>query len=258
MGQRKDILDLAIKISQKSGAFLKKKYMSKKQATLKNQSDEWSTPADLESEELIRRYLEKNDPKSGVLGEEYGWTRPDASNWWCIDPLDGTSNFIRGIPYFSVSIAYMEKGIPTVGIVYNPLDQSYYYAEKGKSAYLKQGRNKKKLIPKNRSPLVLHSLNLSKKGSVPQWGQKLVATAKLRNFGSMALQLSYVAQGTVDYCISDRAHIWDIAAGGLILQEARGKILNFNKKSLFPIQKNNFLDESNQVVPFVAVSSSRL
>lgn len=258
MGARKEILDLAIEVSIRAGAYLKKRFYSKKKASRKKQSDEWSTPSDLESEELIRKFLSKRDSDSGVLGEEYGWTQPDASNWWCIDPLDGTSNFIRGIPYFSVSIAYMEKGMPTVGVVYDPIQQVFYCAQKGKKAYWMQGQTKKPLSPKNSSPLILHSLNMSSKGSVPGWGKKLLQTAKLRNFGSMALQLSSVAQGTIDYCVSDRAHLWDIAAGGLILRESGGKLLDFKQKELFPIQKTNFLDKSAAVVPFVAISRSRL
>ncbi len=258
MGTKKAILDLALEVSTQAGAYLKKRFYTKKEASQKENTDEWSTPADLESEERIRKFLEKQDPQSGVLGEEYGWTRPDAPNWWCLDPLDGTSNFIRGIPYFSVSIAYLEKGMPTVGVVYDPIQQIFYCAQKGERAYSMQGKSKKYLSPTNRSPLVLYALNISRKGKVPPWGAKRVQTAKLRNFGSMALQLCAVAQGNIDYCISDRAHLWDIAAGGLILKETGGGLFDFKQKSLLPIEKELFLDEPGKVVPFVAISQPRL
>lgn len=253
MAGRKEILKLAVAISKKAGHFLRRRFYDKKKWSRKQGTNEWLTPSDIESEELIRNFLSKHDPKSGILGEEWGWSQPDAANWWCIDPLDGTSNFIKGVPYFSVSIAYMEKGIPTVGVVYDPVSRDIFTAEKGKKAFFNQvplnlKRDKK---PLSESPFFL-SYNMSLKGKVPSWVSGRFKTAKLRNFGSMALQLSYAGRGLIDCCVSDQAHIWDIAAGGLVLSEAGGRLYNFSKKPFFPVHKKTFIKNPASVTPFVA------
>jgi len=260
MKSRSEILKIALAVSLKAGAYLRKSFYTNKKFFRKKGTNEWQTPADLESEERILKYLEKKDPTSGILSEESGWIRPKAKNWWCVDPLDGTSNFIRGIPYFSVSIAYFESGVPTVGVVYDPMRKQVYTAQKGKGAFF---QNKRINIKKNGKKadidfFTLFAMNMSSRSKIPSWLKKSIQGAKLRNFGSLALQLCYVAQRNLDFCFSDSAHIWDIAAGEVILAESGGKLLHFSKKGILPIKKSSFLLTPSRVVPFVAINKSHI
>lgn len=254
MESRHEILKFALELSGKAGNFLRHRFYAKKIYSKRKGPDELGTPADRESEELIRGLIEKRDPRSGICGEEYGLTRPQAANWWCIDPLDGTTNFIRGIPFFSVSIAYFEKGVPTVGVVYEPVQRLLYYAEKGKGAFYQRQpmkRDRDVALSRGHSPFILYSLNLGRGGRAPAWFKKWGERAKLRNLGSMALQLCYVAHGALDFCVSDRAHLWDIAAGAVILQESGGKLVGFDKKPVFPL-KRSCQEIAKGRLPFVA------
>lgn len=261
MESRREILKLALEMSEKAGNFLRRHFYSKKIFSRKKGGEGLLTPSDRESEEIIRGILEKKDPRSGICGEEYGLTRPKAQNWWCLDPLDGTTNFVRGIPFFSVSIAYCEKGIPVVGVVYEPIQKLLYYAIRGGGAFYQRHPLKSQRSPLYSSggamPITLFSMNLGYGTKLPGWFKKWGEHSKLRNLGSMALQLCYVADSVLDFCVSDRAHLWDIAAGALILEESGGRLVGFDKKPLFPLREP-WPKIAARRFPFVAVGHSHI
>lgn len=254
MESRREILKLALDVGEKAGRFLRRHFRAKR-IVARKKGEDLLTPADRESEELIRAELEKKDPSSGICGEEYGISRPKAANWWCLDPLDGTTNFIRGIPFFSVSIAYFENGAPVVGVVVEPVHEIVYTAIKGRGAFV-QGRpiagDRQIQFKKGESPVLLYTLNVGYRVKPPAWIGRRLSHAKLRNLGSMALQLCYVAHGTLDYCVSDRAHLWDIAAGALVLQESGGKLVDFDRKPIFPLH-HPWSHVSKKRLPFIAM-----
>ncbi len=167
---------------------------------------------------------------SPVLGEEMTEAQHHAA-WaagenglWCIDPIDGTSNFVAGIPYFAISVAYLEHGRRKLGVVYDPVAGECFFAERGKGAFL------------DGVPLPIRTpaseLRRALAGIEPKRLPKhliarLVAEppyASLRNFGASALDWCYLAAGRFDIYVHGNQKLWDYAAGALILEEAGGKL----------------------------------
>ena len=165
-----------------------------------------------------------------VLGEEMPEAQQHAA-WdagenglWCIDPIDGTSNFVAGIPYFAISVAYLENGRRKIGVVYDPVAGECFYAERGKGAFLDD-------VPLPiRTPV--SELRRAMAGIEPKRLPKsliarLVAQppyASLRNLGASALDWCYVAAGRFDIYVHGNQKLWDYAAGALILEEAGGML----------------------------------
>lgn len=168
--------------------------------------------------------------QSPVLGEEMteaeqraAWAQGD-DGLWCIDPIDGTSNFVAGIPYFAVSIAWMKNGRRELGVVYDPVANECFYAARGGGAFL------------DGEPLPIRTpvsdLRRAMAGIEPKRLPKsliarLVAEppyASLRNFGASALDWCYTAAGRFDIYVHGKQKLWDYAAGALILEEAGGRL----------------------------------
>jgi myo-inositol-1(or 4)-monophosphatase len=168
--------------------------------------------------------------KCPVLGEEMTEKQQRAA-WdageqglWCIDPIDGTSNFVAGIPYFCISVAYLENHQRKLGVVYDPVADECFYAERDKGAFL-DGEPLPIRTPVNelrRAMAGIEPKRLSKKLIA-----RLVADppyASLRNFGASALDWCYTAAGRFDIYVHGNQKLWDYAAGALILEEAGGKL----------------------------------
>ena len=165
-----------------------------------------------------------------VLGEEMtveeqrqAW-QAGADGLWCIDPIDGTSNFVAGVPYFVVSVAYLERGRRRLGVVYDPVAREAFYAEKGRGAWLNDER-----LPL-RTPV--QTLRRALAGvELKRIDRKLAAHiatyppyASQRNFGASALDWCYVAAGRLDVYLHGAQKLWDYAAGALVLEEAGGRM----------------------------------
>ncbi|MGH8743097.1 MAG: inositol monophosphatase family protein [Burkholderiales bacterium] len=185
------------------------------------------TDADIAAQEALALRLHAIHP-SPVLAEEMSheqhaeqWLAGD-SGLWCVDPIDGTSNFVNGLPYFAVSVALMRKGRSVLGVIYDPVADEMFYAEKDRGAFL----NGEKL-PINESSKELQqcmasvdfkrigtSLRLALAGSPPYLSQ--------RNYGASTLEWCYVAAGRFDVYLHGGQKLWDYAAGSLILEEAGG------------------------------------
>ena len=188
--------------------------------------------ADLYSEKKLMEILHEARPEYGFLSEECG-ERPAAKGCdYCfvMDPIDGTNNFIHAIPIFGISVALMKGKSVLAGVIFNPITNELYYAEKGKGAFLMTPTGNVRLRVSGRRKLKHcllatngYSSERTHKGLDPL--SKEVATA--RYFGSAALSLAMVAAGQVDVQVEFRFHKWDIAAGYLLVQEAGGKITDF-------------------------------
>ncbi|MDP3482067.1 MAG: inositol monophosphatase family protein [Sulfuricella sp.] len=165
-----------------------------------------------------------------VLGEEMlpeqqeALWRAGEDGLWCIDPIDGTSNFFNGLPYFAVSVALMRGGQSVLGVVYDPVADEMFWAERGKGAFL----NGEPMPIKEQVPDFHHAMAaIDFKRLKPNLARQLVASppfASQRNFGASTLDWCYVAAGRLNLYLHGGQKLWDYAAGSLILAEAGGSM----------------------------------
>ena len=199
--------------------------------------------ADKRTEKILISELQKAHPEYGIITEESGIINKDnITNRWIIDPIDGTMNFLNGLPQFAISIGYEEENEIKCGVIFNPITNEMFCAEKGNGAYLNNSRirvSKKKHIqnsllvtggPKQTSKIknqiFLEYAEVSKKVS------------NVRKFGSAALDMAYVACGRFDGYWQRELNYWDIAAGVVIVKEAGGFVDFFSEDNNFPLKKN--------------------
>ncbi|MEM1410579.1 MAG: inositol monophosphatase family protein [Pseudomonadota bacterium] len=187
------------------------------------------TKADLAAEEAIRAALMKARPKFGMLLEEEGEIEgSDNSNRWIVDPLDGTTNFLHGIPQFCISIGLERDREPFAGVIYAPILDELYYAEKGFGSFL----NDKRLRVTGRTDLseALVGCGLPFKGrpgreqALTETDRVLQETAGVRRFGSAAYDLCMTAAGRLDAYWERGLNPWDVTAGIVICREAGGEV----------------------------------
>ncbi len=197
-----------------------------------------ATEADLLSEAYVMKEIRKAYPTHQILSEEDAFTQslklegPKSDEYmWLIDPLDGTNNFYNKVPFFAVSLAFAKGSQTLVGVVYNPVTCELFYAIKGKGAYLirlvgdkevkirlKQSKHQKAFNE------ALLSANLTGKRVEKDLVKRFPEVRAMRRFGSAALELSYVAAGMLDAYWEYKLQPWDVAAAGLICEEAGVKI----------------------------------
>ena len=208
------------------------------------------TAADKKAEKIIIEELLKADPKCGVLSEEAGEINKDnKDNRWIIDPIDGTLNFLNGVPQFAISIGYEENGEIKCGVIFNPISNEMFCAEKGNGAYLNNGRirvsNKKKI---NDALLVTGGPKGASEIKDKIFSEYIKVSnnvSNVRKFGSAALDMAYVACGRFDGFWQRELNYWDIAAGIIILKEAGGLVDFFEKDESSPLKKNILATNSN-------------
>ena len=186
--------------------------------------------ADRQAERRIVEELGRARPRFGFLLEESGAIAgADTSNRWVVDPLDGTGNFLHGIPHFCISIALERDGVPVAALVYNPLTDDTYWAARGAGAYA----NSRRLRVSARTRLTHCILATGEEGGagadararyLRQHAALKKAGASLRRFGAAALDLAWVADGRLDGFWHSGLKRWDIAAGMLLVREAGGAV----------------------------------
>ena len=208
--------------------------IEKLQVSTKGPGD-FVSAADKKSEKIIIDELLKSNPDYGILSEESGEiNKKNKDNRWIIDPIDGTSNFLNGIPQFSISIGYEENGEIICGMIFDPIKNEMFFAEKGCGAFLNNSRirvsNKKVL---NKSILVTGGpkSNSVKKKEILNEINKILTSVEIpiRKFGSASLDIANVACGRFDAYWQWEIKYWDIAAGMVILREAGGFVDFLNK-----------------------------
>jgi len=200
------------------------------QVSQKGPSDFVST-ADLKSEKLLRLELEKARPGYGFLMEESAPVAGDGKHRWIVDPLDGTLNFLHGIPHFCISVALERDGEIIAGVIYEPLRDEEYWAEKGGGAFVSDRRLRVSGRRNLAEAVVATGIPFGAKKDNPIYPKMLNAvaaeTAGIRRFGSAALDLAYVAAGKYDGYWEFALNPWDIAAGILLVREAGGYVTDF-------------------------------
>ena len=195
------------------------------------------TSADKRTEKIIIQELQKAHPDYGIITEEYKIiNKANTDNRWIVDPIDGTMNFLNGVPQFAISIGYEEKNEIKCGVIFDPIKNEMFYAEKGKGAYLNDSRirvsNKKKLKD---SLLVTGGPKHSSKIKEEIFSEFIKVSksvlSPIRKFGSAALDIAYVASGRYDGYWHREINYWDIAAGIILVKESGGFVESLNSGS---------------------------
>ena len=216
--------------AQKAARALKRDFgeIEQLQVSQKGPSD-FVSAADLRAEKVLRLELAKARPRFGFLMEESGEvTGEDGHHRWIIDPIDGTTNFLHGIPHFAISIGLEMDGEIIAGLVFNPITDETYYAEKGKGAFL----NDKRLRVSSRGNLadsviatgIPFNGRPGHKPFLKQLERVMGTVAGVRRMGTASLDLAYVAAGRYDGYWETGLQPWDVAAGIILVREAGGFI----------------------------------
>lgn len=209
------------------------------------------TEADQHAEDYILKHIFKKFPQSSIITEESGEFY-NASPWkWIIDPLDGTTNYAHGFPWFCVSIAAYFEEVPKAGVIFNPVNREMFYAEKGKGAFLGTKRLKCSREGQIEKALVATGFSYVK-GAISKQVETFERMNRVaqgvRRPGSAALDLAYVACGRYEGFWENHLSAWDIAAGMVLVEEAGGKVTDF--QSRYPdIMKGEILAANNALHP---------
>ena len=183
--------------------------------------------ADLKAERILHEMLGRARPDHGFLMEERGAVAgADSGRRWIVDPLDGTTNYLHGIPHFAISIALEEDGDIVAAAIYEPIRDEMFWAEKGRGAYLNDRRIRVSGRTKLSEALIATGIPFKGIGDpetyLPSLAAVMPAVAGIRRFGSAALDLAYVAAGRYDGYWEFGLNPWDVAAGLLLVREAGG------------------------------------
>jgi myo-inositol-1(or 4)-monophosphatase len=186
------------------------------------------TKADQRAERTLQEELTKARPGYGLLMEEAGAiSGRDGEHRWIVDPVDGTTNFIHGIPHFAISIALERSGTVIAGVIYNPISNDLYTAERGRGAYLNDRRLRVAARRDLRDAVVACGIPHLGRGDTVQFARELARVqpkvAGVRRFGAAALDLAWVAAGRLDGYWERGLAAWDVAAGILLVREAGGR-----------------------------------
>ena len=206
-------LNLMIKAGEKASKKLIRDFgeVENLQVSIKGPTD-FVSNADLNAEKIIINELSKLKKNYSILSEEAGFIKnKDDKNVWIIDPIDGTSNFLHGIPHFAISIALESHGEIISGLIFDPIKNEMFYAEKNNGSFLNNKRirvSKKKHIN-----ACLFATNGSKYKNID---------VPTRKTGCAALDMAYVAAGRFDGYFQDNLNLWDVAAGIILVKEAGG------------------------------------
>ena len=231
---RSPLMHVMTQAARKAGRVLARDFgeVENLQVSVKGPAD-FVSAADRRAEDIIQRELAKARPRYGFLMEERGRIRgEDPTHTWIVDPLDGTLNFLHGIPHFAVSIALERSGVLVAGIIYNPVTDDLFAAERGGGAYL----NDRRLRVAGRRNLgdciVLFGIPPALRGETALHFSEMQAllprVAGLRRIGSAALDMAWVAAGRADAFYEHRLSPWDLAAGIVLVREAGGTVTDLD------------------------------
>ena len=224
------LLNVMIAAARKAGRALKRDFgeVEKLQVSLKGPAN-FVSAADHRAEETLYQELNKARPGYGFLGEEGGRREgADKTHTWIVDPLDGTTNFLHGIPQFAISIGLEREGAVVAGVIYNPATDEMFLAERGKGAFLNDQRIRVASRKTLNDAVVACGLPHRGRPGIPL-GKKETGTmqehvAGLRRFGAAALDLAWVAAGRIDGYWERDISPWDMAAGLILVREAGGYV----------------------------------
>ena len=225
-------LNVMIKAAEKASRALIRDFgeIEKLQVSIKGPAN-FVSNADLKAEKIIIEELKKARPNYSIISEEDGSeSNKDKKNTWVIDPIDGTTNFLHGVPHFAISIGLKSENEIVSGLIYDPIKDEMFYAEKDKGAFFNNQRIK---VSKKKE---INSCLFATGGK-----SKNEIDLPLRRSGSAALDMAYVAAGRYDGYFQNDLNLWDIAAGIIILKEAGGMIneIDLSQNKNIPIRASS-------------------
>jgi myo-inositol-1(or 4)-monophosphatase len=227
-------LNIMIKAARRAGRGLVKDFreVENLQVSVKGAGD-FVTRADIQAEKTIKEELMGARPTYGWLAEEGGGEDgQDPTRRWIVDPLDGTTNFLHGLPHWAISIALEHKGQIVAGVVFDPAKDEMFFAEKGAGAWMNDMRLRVSGRHRMIESIFATGLPFAGRADLPDTlkdlGRILPVCAGVRRWGAAALDLAYVAAGRYDGYWERRLNAWDLAAGMLIVREAGGMVEPLN------------------------------
>lgn len=219
----------AFKAAAEAGQLLKERLGNIRQVDYKSAFN-IVTDVDKASEKLILKIIKDAFPGDSILAEESGSSETSSNRRWLIDPLDGTTNYTHAYPFFSVSIGFELDGQVVFGAVFNPISNELFWAEKGKGAWLNETQIHVSTVDSLSASLLATGFppdtNAYTDNNINEFATLTSISHGVRRDGSAALDLSFVASGRLDGFWETKLSPWDIAAGGLIVAEAGGKVTN--------------------------------
>jgi len=258
-----ELLKFIIRCVEESGKIQKKHFQKALKVKYKGDIN-LVTNVDLECQEKIISLIRREFPNDDILSEEQQNVLSNAKNRWIIDPLDGTTNYAHGYPFFCTSLAYEKDGDLIAGAVYNPIFGELFYARKGYGSYLNGDRIKVSRIRDIKVALLCtgfpYDLATSKRNNIDNFLRFIFRAQAIRRDGSAALNLSYVAAGRFDGFWEIKLNPWDVAAGTLLVREAGGIVTDF-KGNPVDIYKDEILASNGlihaQMIEILSVEEGR-
>jgi myo-inositol-1(or 4)-monophosphatase len=220
------VLETAVEIAREAGALLANYLERRVGFELKGEFD-LVTEADRASERLVVERLRSHFPTHAIVGEEGGGHECSSEYRWFVDPLDGTTNFAHSFPVFNVTLGLQRAGETIAGVVYDPIRQEMFSAERGSGAYLNNRRIKTSAVKQLGDSLASTGFPSRKRHhnvNIHFYYQLAMASHGVRRTGSAAIDLAYVACGRLDFFWEFGLKPWDMAAGTLLVQEAGGRV----------------------------------
>ncbi|MFW5834332.1 MAG: inositol monophosphatase family protein [Pseudomonadota bacterium] len=228
--RRSPNLQIMVQAAQKAARSLARDFgeVEQLQVSIKGPGD-FVSAADRRAEKLIVEELRRARPGFAFLAEEGGSDGKEAASRWIIDPLDGTSNFLHGLPHFAISIALETNGELVAGLVLDPIKQELFTAEKGQGAYMNDRRLRVSVRKELERSMIACGLPVldwagREKGFMAQLDRVSARVAGVRRFGAASLDLAYVAAGRLDGFWEYGLKPWDVAAGIVLVREAGGQL----------------------------------
>jgi myo-inositol-1(or 4)-monophosphatase len=248
-------VNVAVRAARAAGQIILR-YMNRLDSleVVEKQRHDYVSEVDRLAEAEIIRELKRAYPRDAILGEESG-AQGKSSSVWVIDPLDGTHNYLRGLPHFSVSIGLLDRGEPVLGVVYDPLRDELFTAHKGDGAYLNDRRIRVGKRDGLGGAMIATGFPYRQRRHLDaQLGmtRALLGEAEdLRRSGSAALDLAYTAAGRLDGYFEIGLKPWDMCAGCVLVREAGGRYCDFSGREGFP-------ESGNLLAGNVAVTTAML
>lgn len=232
------IQDTMIKAAMSAARHIRRDFSEIENLQISSKSAaDFVTMSDVKAEEIIHSILKKSFPDYSILGEENGFDGDEScEHIFVIDPIDGTTNFIHSIPHFAIHISYMNNGETVATVIYDPIKDEMFKAQKGKGAYL----NDTRIRVSNRSRMheSLFACGIPFKGINEEKHEEFLkkclnimqVSSGLRRFGAATLDLAYVAAGRYEGFFEYGLNIWDICGGLLLIKEAGGFIVDDKRR----------------------------
>ena len=247
-----DLLDKLIEISREVGGFLKNEQLKIQESEIeyKGRSNDMVSRADKEAEQKFVTFLSKLLPHSGFIAEEGTSSKVGHTDNWIIDPLDGTTNYLYGIPCYCTSVALQRNGELILGVIYDPVQDECFAAEKGKGAFLNGTRIHVSRQASLEKSLIAMGFPYDNRGRQKAYMDILLEVNSnsrgIRRLGSAALDMAYVAAGRFDAFYEYALNPWDVAAGAVIVSEAGGLVSDFKNTPKF-IENQTILCDNGKI-----------